>query len=134
MAGPPARIWIFTPVSTPARATSSPVTSLELALIVGFGPTSSYWPPCSASGFQSVCSTIVDGQPAAFRLSAAGIPAADEVPDADVVADAGLTGVLLLLLLAQAVAASARAVPTVAARATLADLPWDVSNVSLHYG
>ena len=49
-------------------------------------------------------------------------------------ADAGLTGVLLLLLLAQAVAVSARAVPMVAARAIRADLLWDVSKVSLHYG
>jgi hypothetical protein len=79
---------------------------------------------------------MVDGQPAAFRLSAAGMPAADEVPDADVVADAGLTGVLLLLLLllAQAVAVSARAVPMLAARAIRADLRWGVGNVSLHYG
>lgn len=77
---------------------------------------------------------MVDGQPAAFRLSAAGMPAADEVPDADDVADAELTGVLLLLLLAQAVAVSARAVPTVAARAIRADLLWGFSNVSLHYG
>jgi hypothetical protein len=78
---------------------------------------------------------MVEGQPAAFRLSAAGTPAADEVPDADVVADAGLTGVLLLLLLlAQAVAVSARAVPMLAARAIRADLLWGVGNVSLHYG
>jgi hypothetical protein len=62
------------------------------------------------------------------------MPAADEVPDADVVADAVLTGVLLLLLLAQAVAVSARAVPTVAARAILAGLLRGVSTVSLHYG
>jgi hypothetical protein len=63
------------------------------------------------------------------------MPAADEVPAADVAADAVLTGVLLLLLLlAQAVAVSARAVPTVAARAILAGLLWGVSNVYLHYG
>jgi hypothetical protein len=76
---------------------------------------------------------MVEGQPAAFRLSAAGMPAADEVPDADVVADAGPTGVLLLLLLlllAQAVAVSARAVPMLAARAIRADLLWGVGNVS----
>jgi len=41
---------------------------------------------------------------------------------------------LLLLLLEQAAAVSARAVPTVAATAIRADLLWVVSNVSLHYG
>jgi hypothetical protein len=74
---------------------------------------------------------MVDGQPAAFRLSAAGMAAADEVLDAGAV----LAGVeLLLLLLEQAAAVSARAVLTVAATAIRADLLWVVSNVSLHYG
>src|ERR1700761_9465802 len=98
----------------PPCATSSPVTSLALALIVGSGPTSWYCPPCSASGFQSVCSTIVDGQPAAFRLSAAG--AAPVLAAAAVLAAVAL----LLLLLEQAVAVIASAAPIVAAAASLA--------------
>src|SRR5580693_4577209 len=108
----------------PPCATSSPVTDLAPALIVGLGPSSSYCPPCSASGFQSVCSTIVDGQPAAFRLSAAGTAA---VPlEVDVL----LT--LLLLLLAHAVAVSASAAPTVAAAASLVlcrGIKWSSSMV-----
>src|ERR1700722_2904444 len=96
----------------PPCATSSPVTDLAPALIVGLGPSSSYCPPCSASGFQSVCSTIVDGQPAAFRLSAAGTAAVP--PELDV-----LLTLLLLLLLAHAVAVSASAAPAVAAAAGL---------------
>src|ERR1700747_2211889 len=115
----------------PPCATSSPVTDLAPELIVGLAPTSSYWPPCSASGFQSVCRTIVDGQPAAFRLSAAGMAAADEVPGADAV----LAGVVLLLPpLEQAATVSVKAVPTVAATAIRADLLLVLSNVSLHYG
>src|SRR5438552_11829070 len=114
IAGPPARISSLTPVSTPPWAMSSPVTDLVLALIAGLGPSSSYWPPCSDSGFQSVCSTIVDGQPAAARLSAAGTP-----DDAALGAPAGLLLLLpLLLLLEQAAAVSASAVPTVARAAT----------------
>src|ERR1700761_3769741 len=103
----------------PPCATSSPVTSLALALIVGSGPTSWYCPPCSASGFQSVCSTIVDGQPAAFRLSAAGTapapPVAARLPEA-----VGLLAAApLLLLLEQAVTVIASAAPTVVAAASL---------------
>ena len=107
------------------------MTDLVLALIVGFGPSSSYWPPCSASGFQSVCSTIVDGQPAAFRLSAAGT-AADDRSTVDVAAE-----LLLLLLLAQAVAVSASAAPTVAAAASLIlcrGIKWSSSMVKADDG
>src|SRR5581483_11869647 len=113
IAGPPARIWSCTPVSTPPCATSSPVTDFAPALIVGLGPSSSYWAPCSASGFQSVCSTIVDGQPAALRLSAAGMDA-DELPAVDPV-----LALLLLLPLEHAVAVTASAAPTAAAAASL---------------
>src|ERR1700730_4370717 len=98
----------------PPCATSSPVPDLAPALIVGLGPSSSYCPPCSASGFQSVCSTIVDGQPAALRLSAAGTGAVP--PELDVLLTLLL---LLLLLLAHAVAVSASAAPAVAAAASL---------------
>src|SRR5262245_4145185 len=62
MAGPPTRIWIFTPVSTPPLATSGAVTALVFVSTSGFGPTSWYSPPCSASGFQSVCTITVSGQ------------------------------------------------------------------------
>ena len=124
-------------MSTFPCAISSPVTDLAPALIAGLGPTSSYWPPCSASGFQSVCSTIVAGQPAAFRLSAAGtLPDAAAVLPVAAALDAGavLGALVLLLLLAQAVAVSARAVPSVAARAIPQVCCGGFSKVSLHYG
>jgi hypothetical protein len=63
----------------------------------------------------------VAGQPAAFRLSATGTPAAEGDDDDDDDDDdaAGAAAELLLLLLAQADTVNASAVPMVAAAAIL---------------
>src|ERR1700755_1903957 len=82
IAGPPARISSFTPVSTPPCATSSPVTDFLPVSNFGFGPSSWYWPPCSDSGFQSDCRTTVLGQPAAFRSYWAGTAPPADAPGA----------------------------------------------------
>src|SRR5260221_14724068 len=92
--------------------------------MLGLGPSSSYWPPCSDSGFQSVCSTIVDGQPAAFRSYLAGTAA--DVPAGEAVL------LLLLLLLPQAAAVSASAVPIAAVAAIRAGLPPGFVNSLSH--
>src|SRR3954454_17542946 len=76
IAGPPARISTLTPVSAPP-AINVPVTFFFPASIFGFGPTSWYSAPCSASGFQSVWITTVLGQ-TSFRLApAAALPDAE---------------------------------------------------------
>src|ERR1700712_2489420 len=69
MAGPPERISRLTPVGAPL-AYNGPETDFLLASMTGFGPSIWYRWPCSASGFQSVWMTTVEGQPAAARSTA----------------------------------------------------------------
>src|SRR5438034_2192967 len=104
MNGPPARISICTPVLR-----SGPVYVPFPASIVPPGPIRLYAPPCSGSGNQSVCNTILSGQ-IPLRLTSYTDPLG-----ADAVAP-GVVGLLPVVLLLHAAATSPTTDKTAAPR------------------